>query len=239
MSAHLTWFLSRYDRRSLVAWGILGAVYLAVFLKWTWLVDLTRETDFLLGGIWAFMTLVLAWDIAPARDTRLVVVAFFGGLVIEWWGTTTGIWHYWTAERPPGWILPAWPVAALAIDRIARMGERLPRGIWVERAAWLGVPVFVVAMAGFASNTFHIPSTRVILGLMLGVLLTVRNMRHDVLVFYGGALLGVFLEYWGTSRHCWTYFTGETPPLVAAVAHGFASLAFSRGEAALAWLGRR
>ena len=48
----------------------------------------------------------------------------------------------------------------------------------------------------------------------------------------------VFLEYWGTSRGCWTYYTGETPPLIAAIAHGFASVAFARGAAVVRFLGR-
>jgi hypothetical protein len=64
---------------------------------------------------------------------------------------------------------------------------------------------------------------------MLGVLGTASDTRNDALLFVGGSLLGMFLEYWGTSRHCWTYYTGEIPPPIAVFAHGFASVAFSRG----------
>lgn len=235
----------------MVAWIALGFVYIGVALGWSHLIDWTRGMDWLLAGIWSFMTLILAWDIAPRRDLALVGVAFVGGLVIEWWGTTTELWHYYTAERPPIWILPAWPVAALAIDRIARvlgnalerMHARRPGLAWAERAAWLGVPVFVVAMVDFMAPSLAVTSSRVVVGLMAGVLLTTRRARSDVAIFYGGAALGWFLEYWGTSRFCWTYYTGEVPPAVAAWAHGFASLAFARGAEAVLWgverVGRR
>jgi hypothetical protein len=220
--------LSRYDRNSLVALCSLFVLYLGVFIQWNHLIDWTLGMDWLLGGIWAFMTLTLAWDVVPRRDLRLAGVAFVGGLVIEWWGTTTNLWHYYTAERPPIWILPAWPVAALAIDRIARvLGEGTPKVRW-DYAWWL-LPLFVAWMIDFSWTTGRIPSTRAVVLLMIGVLVTARDRRADTLVFVAGSVLGIFLEYWGTSRRCWTYYSREVPPPIATVAHGFASVAFSRG----------
>lgn len=226
--------LSRYDRKSLFAWAGLFVLYVVVLVVWHDLINWTLDMDFLLGCIWGFMTMALAWDIRPRRDITMAGVAFFGGLVIEWWGTTTNIWHYYTAERPPIWILPAWPVAALAIDRISRvLGEFVDasgRDFRIAfRWAWLALPVFVLSMMNFSWRGLDQNSTWVIFALMLGVLATMRNARQDVLVFCGGALLGIFLEYWGTSRYCWTYYTEEIPPTVAIVAHGFASVAFVRG----------
>ena len=59
----------------------------------------------------------------------------------------------------------------------------------------------------------------------------------------GFALLGIFLEYWGTIRECWTYYTGQVPPPAAVVAHGFAALAFARAanaaERSFRWLALR
>jgi hypothetical protein len=40
--------------------------------------------------------------------------------------------------------------------------------------------------------------------------------------------LGYFLELWGTTRECWTYYTFQTPPLFAVLAHGMAAVAFWR-----------
>lgn len=236
MRAFVTWFLSRYTRASFLAWGVLAVTYVTVAVLFSHLIDVSRGMDWLLAGIWAFMTLVLAWDVDLRRDGKLAAVAFLGGLVIEWWGTTTELWRYYTDERPPLWILPAWPVSALAIDRIARVLDRLPP---FPRTTWLALPLFVAAMLQFSAPAWAIPSSKVIAALMIGVLLTVREPRRDVLIFVGGSALGIFLEYWGTSRWCWRYYTGEEPPVIAAFAHGFASVAFARGLALAEAVGRR
>jgi len=221
--------LYRYNRRSLAALGVLVAVYTAVGVNWFHLLDLSRGMDWLLAGIWLFMTALLCWDIRPQRDLPLVLVAFFGGLVIEAWGTQTNLWRYFTAERPPVWILPAWPVAALTIDRIYRILDRLAPRLRLDGVYLVVVPAFVVAMTRFIWPTADLSWTQTVLVLMLVVTLTPGDRREEVLLFTAGALLGIFLEYWGTSRRCWTYYTRQLPPVEAVFAHGFASLAFLRG----------
>jgi hypothetical protein len=52
-------------------------------------------------------------------------------------------------------------------------------------------------------------------------------------IFLMGAALGYFLERWGTSRLCWTYYTRETPPVFAVFAHGMASVSFWRANKAI------
>ncbi len=59
------------------------------------------------------------------------------------------------------------------------------------------------------------------------------------MLFVAGSILGIFLEYWGTSRRCWTYHTNEVPPLIAVFAHGFASVAFVRATSILSWMARK
>ena len=54
------------------------------------------------------------------------------------------------------------------------------------------------------------------------------------MLFLAGTSVGVFLEYWGTCRQCWTYYTHQVPPPIAVVAHGFAALAFNRVAQAIA-----
>jgi hypothetical protein len=60
------------------------------------------------------------------------------------------------------------------------------------------------------------------------IILSPGSKRNALLIFAAGAGLGYFLELWGTTRECWTYYTRETPPLFAVLAHGMAALAFAR-----------
>jgi hypothetical protein len=69
-----------------------------------------------------------------------------------------------------------------------------------------------------------------ILALLLVALLTLTPTNHHyaVMTFLAGAGLGFFLELWGTTRECWTYYTFQTPPFFAVLAHGMAAVAFWR-----------
>jgi len=220
-------FLGRYDRRSLVTLGLLLVTYAFVAVVWRRYIDLSQR-DYLLVGIWVFMTGLMCWDIQPQRDLIRAIVGFGGGMVIEAWGTVTEIWWYFTAERPPLWILPAWPVASIAIDRLARAVDFfLPAGdhrwLW-----WLMLPPFTVGMTWWIGPYLSHPFTMFAVAMMGVVLIWPGDTREDVRLMLAGAGLGVFLEYWGTSRHCWNYFTAETPPLAAVFAHGFAAVSFQR-----------
>jgi hypothetical protein len=240
-----------FDRRSAVALGLLVVTGGSVGYRWSDLLDVNGGMDWLLAGIWVVMAGLLAWRVSARRHLLLLVTGLCGGAVIEWWGTNTGLWSYFTDERPPLWILPAWPVAAISVDRLGRALDAALDGACarLDRRAspaafvvtyWLVVPVFVVAMVAFVKPTAHLTPSLVVIGLMVAVTLHCPRPRRDVVVFVAGSLLGVFLEYWGTSRQCWTYYTGQVPPPVAVVAHGFAGIAFARAtdfaERALGWL---
>jgi hypothetical protein len=204
------------------------------------LLDANGGTDWLLTGIWLLLTLLVIWRVQPGRDVCMVVVGLFGGALIETWGTHSGLWRYFTDERPPLWILPAWPIATLAIDRLATLfGRLLPRGeepvesVLLLRAYWLTVGSFILAMLWFMRPALEQLSSQLVVVLMLAVLVTGKDRRRDLELFAAGAALGLFLEYWGTSRECWIYHTGQTPPAIAVAAHGFAAIAFRRASALL------
>jgi hypothetical protein len=218
----LTLFLLGY------IWWPLAQEYLS-FIDWqgSWWLYL----DWLLLGIFLLMSLLIMVGADLRVDLKIILVGTVGGLVIESWGTQTNLWHYYTAERPPLWIIPAWPIASLSIDRLVRILQKYSSrvGDKVFRISyWVVFPAFFTLMLYFVRPTLDKSLTLCALGLVTCLILTPSNYRLAVLTFVAGAGLGYFLERWGTTRECWTYYTLQTPPLFAVLAHGMAAVAFWR-----------
>jgi hypothetical protein len=187
--------------------------------------------DWLLLGIFAFMSITIMARADLKVDGLIVFVGLFGGLVIESWGTQTNLWHYYTAERPPLWIIPAWPIASLSIDRITRALRRFTVKLsnnFFRAAYWATFLSFYALMLWFVAPTFDKSYTIASLVICALMILTPPDKRMVLLVFVAGSALGYFLERWGTTRECWIYYTGETPPVFAVFAHGMAAVAFWR-----------
>jgi len=235
--------------------------------------------DWLLVGIFAFMSLTIIAHANLRRDALIVFVGMVGGLVIEAWGTQTNLWHYYTAERPPLWIIPAWPIASLSIDRLTRLLDWAvaklfppslspqpsgfpsgPSGIsgsfgtssssdtshtsgpsflsgalFFRSLYWLLFTAFFALMLYFVAPTFGKSFTVMALLLVALLTLTPTDHRYAVLTFLAGSGLGYFLELWGTTRQCWIYYTFQTPPFFAVVAHGMAAVAFWRAGLMVKW----
>jgi len=195
-----------------------------------------RQVDWLLLGVFGLMTVLIMARADVKRDLRTVAVGLMGGLVIESWGTQTGLWTYYTLERPPLWIIPAWPIASLAIDRLtgflAPAATRVPRRTTgAVYAATFGV--FAVLMLDFIRPAIGMSLTVTAMLLCAFLIATPVQPRIALSTFAAGAALGYFLELWGTTRGCWIYYTFETPPLFAVLAHGMAAVAFWRTGDAL------
>jgi hypothetical protein len=209
--------------------------------------------DWLLLGIFGFMTLTIIAKANLGRDSLIVLVGMFGGLVIEAWGTQTNLWHYFTAERPPLWIIPAWPIASLSIDRTTRLiNWGIKRLIFKNSNGkkdksyksktfakdimpsifnflyWVIFIGFIGLMLYFVAPTLGKSYTIMALLLVAILIFTPNDHRYAVLTFLAGTGLGYFLELWGTTRQCWTYYTFQTPPFFAVLAHGMAAVAFWR-----------
>ncbi len=223
-------------------WWPLAADYLATYdPAYPW----WAQTDWLLVGIFLAMSALIMAGADLRRDARIVAVGLAGGLVIEGWGTQTHLWTYYTQERPPLWIIPAWPIASLAIDRLYRAlrgwtGDRGPAtvpGLRSPVVYWAVFGVFAGLMLVFVWPTRGQSLT--LAALVLCALLTLRHAQTPetreaaVLIYVAGSALGYFLELWGTTRACWTYYTQETPPAFAVLAHGMAAVAFWRTDALL------
>ncbi|MCX6025816.1 MAG: hypothetical protein NTY23_06110 [Chloroflexi bacterium] len=203
---------------------------------------LWSQIDWLLIGIFAAMSILIMAGADLRSDVWIVGVGLAGGLAIEGWGTQTHIWNYFTLERPPLWIIPAWPIASLSIDRLVRLLARLlprERGRNFAIAHSVLFAGFYALMLQFVWPTRGMSLTQAALVICALIAFTMRDRRTAVLTFAAGAGLGYFLELWGTTRACWTYYTLGTPPLFAVLAHGMAAVIFWRaGELARQLLAR-
>lgn len=221
-----------YDRRSAVVLVVLLVVGGTAGVTWRRYFDV-NTTDPLLTACWLLMLALMIAHVDAAHDARVAVVAFAGGAFIEAWGTRAGLWEYFTLQKPPLFILLAWPPATLATERLARLVERMTDGTAERRDTWRYAWIAIVGgfvayltwwtRPGYGSAYTWIAGTAVAV-----VLATAREHRVDVCRFIGGAALGYLLERWGTTRGCWIYASGGTPPPVAVLAHGFAAIAFLR-----------
>jgi hypothetical protein len=219
-----------------------GVVFLIIVVWWPLVVDYWAtadprypwwmQLDPLLLGVFAAMSLLIMARPDLKADLRIVLVGLAGGLVIESWGTQTNLWTYYTLERPPLWIIPAWPVASLAIDRLYRLLAGLlpaqPRSGAFVGLYWLTFGSFYALMLAFVWPTLDKSLTLAALALCALLIFSPTDHRAAVLTFVAGAGLGYFLERWGTTRECWTYYTRELPPVFAVLAHGMAAVAFWR-----------
>jgi hypothetical protein len=231
---------------SILLGGFLITILLIIYIWWPlavayfayvdWDGPWWRYIDWLLIGIFGLMSLTIMARADLKTDLIIIFVGLCGGLAIESWGTQTNLWHYYTAERPPLWIIPAWPIASLAIDRMTRgldflttIVTRQQKGeVFFKGLYWLTFTLFLVLMLLFVAPTFDKSFTWLALLLCLLLILTPTDYRFAFLTFVAGAGLGYYLELWGTTRQCWTYYTLETPPLFAVLAHGMAAVAFWR-----------
>ena len=232
----------RWTKSSAVLLGLFFAtIALIIYVWWPLGEELLKQLDwngrwwlqldYLLLGVFAVMTILIVSGADIRRDVLIVFVGMCGGLVIESWGTQTHIWNYYTLERPPLWIIPAWPIASLSIDRIVRVldvviSRRHDRVVNVIFATVFSA--FAVIMMVFVAPTIDRPMTIAALALCATLILLPVDRRLTLLHFAAGTGLGYFLEVWGTTRGCWTYYTFETPPLFAVMAHGMAAVAFWR-----------
>jgi hypothetical protein len=214
---------------------VIVVVWWPLVVEYVSYLDPTRplwtQMDWPLLGIFAVMSLLIMAGADLKADAFIILVGAAGGLVIESWGTQTLLWTYFTLERPPLWIIPAWPIASLSIDRLFRLLKRLTAA-WPCRVFfslyWLIFASFYALMLVFVWPTAEKSLTLMALVLCALLILTPTDHRLAALTFIAGAGLGYFLERWGTTRQCWTYYTRQTPPLFAVLAHGMAAVAFWR-----------
>src|SRR5215216_4251749 len=155
---------------SILLSGFFVTVILIIYIWWPlaeeyfahvdWNGEWWHYMDWLLLGIFGFMSITVIARANIKTDLLIIFVGICGGLAIESWGTQTNLWFYYTDERPPLWIIPAWPIASLSIDRITRFLD------WVTKDKtknlqslisifyWLTFASFLILMLVFVAPTF-------------------------------------------------------------------------------------
>lgn len=189
------------------------------------------QFDWLLLGIFLGMSLLIMYKANLQKDIPIIMVGLAGGFIIESWGTQTNLWVYYTFERPPLWIIPAWPIASLAIDRLFQIMKKINIRIsnpFTKIFYWFFFLGFMFLMIPFVLPTLGKSLTIMALFLCVFIIFTPVDQKAMLLTFIAGSILGYFLELWGTTRLCWSYYTLQTPPIFAVLAHGMAAVAFWR-----------
>src|SRR3990172_9051851 len=194
---------------SILLGGFFLVIFLIVYIWWPlaeevlsyvdWNGPWWRYMDWLLLGVFAFMSLTIVTRADLKTDALIVFVGMFGGLAIESWGTQTNLWFYYPAERPPLWIIPAWPIASLSIDRITRLLSFLNTKATKEHEGnsflfklfyWLTFLSFLILMLAFIAPTFDKSYTWLALILCMLLIFTPTDYRYAFLTFAAGAGLG-------------------------------------------------
>jgi hypothetical protein len=186
-----------------------------------------KQIDWLLIGDFLVMSILIVLNADLRHDIPFLLIALAGGYIIEAWGTLSGLWTYYTFETPPLWIIPAWPIAALSVNRmydiIGGISGKIS-GKWTRWVYWLVFSAFYILLLDFVWPTLSHPLTIFALVVCAVVILTTRDQPSALIIFLVGSALGYFLERWGTTRLCWAYYTGGMPPFFTVIAHGMASV---------------
>lgn len=163
----------------------------------------------------------------PPGDLKAFCAAVLLGACVESWATRTGLCVYYTGERPPLWILPAWGLGALLIDRL---GERL-RSAWAgsigkktrEQAYWTASGAVIAAFVFFSRPAWTSWGTPLLLFIVLAALFARPDPAEDFWPLAAGMAAVFFVDLWGTEARCWRYYL-QTEPGGQALGVGFAML---------------
>ncbi|MEI7529655.1 MAG: hypothetical protein WCK76_12015 [Elusimicrobiota bacterium] len=170
----------------------------------------------LFGGILVLTFRTVPFRAAPAEDALIVAAAALYGYLAEAWGTRTGLWTYYTGETPPLWIVPAWFIGALIIERLSGrtmelMERRLPEA-WRAGLyrAWLAA--FWGVFLTFSAKGLLTPA-----GIAITLLISVplfcprRERSRDAAILFTGTACVFFADLWGTTNNCWRYHIQHHP----------------------------
>lgn len=164
----------------------------------------------LFGGILLATLRLIPARVEPARDGTLAALASIAGYLAEYWGTHTGLWTYYTRERPPLWIVPAWTLGALVIDRLGSRAEQTLGSGWDEKRRCAGYRLLLVLfLAVTGAFILPHPSLGAFAGLaaLAAALAFASDPARDVWPLAAGLACVFFADLWGVTNNCWRYHT--------------------------------
>lgn len=172
-----------------------------------------------------FWTMVLAawalaaWRPSPRRDLAAAALALAAGWAVEAWGTRSGLWAYYTGERPPLWVLVAWVAGAIVVDRLSALG-RAPRGGRAAYFALLGLAAAAIAGAAFRYGAMGLSALSA--ALPLALLAWRPEPARELRPLAVGMACVFFADLWGTASGCYRYAwqDGSAPALAGGIAFG-------------------
>ncbi len=198
--------------------------------------DTRSKIDWYLLAIFLYLSGIILSHVNFKNDLLTIMISGMGGFCIEYCGTNTQLWHYFTNETPPLWVIPAWAIGSLTTQRLAApIIEKLDFFINTEDKLkklkiiyWITFGAFFTIMLDFVSPFFHHHLTVLTLLIVAIAIFNPVDIKKTLVIFLVGSLLGYVLEIWGTSRQCWIYYNNQTPPIFAVMGHGMACVLFYR-----------
>lgn len=163
----------------------------------------------LFAGILLYTLRVVPERADLRKDALRVALGFAAGYLAEAWGTRLGLWRYYTGEKPPLWIVPAWPLGALVIERTAaRWAPAFSRLSGAARKSLyaLGTACVLSFFLLMAWPVLGQPSTWAVLAVVLWALFWRLSPERDLPVLAAGMLCVLFADTWGTTNNCWHYW---------------------------------
>jgi hypothetical protein len=217
------------ERAARAAYAALVAALFAAVAAWRW--DLVQQAWFTTGltlarggpGRWKVLgeivlfaaILAAAWraipaTARPARDVPVLLLATLAGWAAEAWGTRLGLWRYYTGERPPLWIVPAWPLGAAVVDRLAA-AMRARWGPAPAAAYWCAAAAALATCACFCAPWLGRPAAWAGLAAAAAAVAAGPDAAADFWTLAAGLGAVFFADLWGTTNGCWTYYLAGRP----------------------------
>ena len=167
----------------------------------------------LFAAILAFTIWIIPRRARPGHDAAVLAAGLAAGWLAECWGTRLGLWSYYTSEQPPLWVVPAWGLGCLAVERTAQTLQERCLGRIRSRALELGYWVLAVSAmlycAAFSWPWRGQAGTMAAWLVLAGALFWRPRPGSDFWPLATGIVCVSAADLWGTTNGCWRYYVQD------------------------------